>query len=524
MKKLLIALLILPGWLLAIMYLLHVYMGYGNESLSYLLSSESPGRIIFHAFVLFAPVASTALGVFTADRMRLLDRLRDLSGRYEDYYQHAPYGYHSIGPDMTLLEVNDTWLDMLGYGRDEVVGRMRMWEFLPRDDRESSRAILQGLIQDGKIENKELVFLRKDGERLPVLISSTAVYDDRGGFLRSRTIVKDNTQRKHMDEALTMVARRWSETFDTMPWGVMVLDRDLHVLRSNRYFDKHPELSPRELAATRCKVALAKAKMRSLGADSNGTHVEEYMDEALDRHFRMYLSPMGGDGDSVVSVVDVTDLRKGEKKLMDSRNAFFNMLKDASMAYGELEEVHTGLIHALANAIDAKSPWTKGHSERVTRYSIALGEAIELPHRDLDKLRTAALLHDIGKIGTYDFLLDKTTSLTDDEYTEIKLHPGRAAEILGPINRFGEIIEIVRHHHEHFDGGGYPAGLKGDEIPLMARILCVADSYDSMTADRPYRSARSRQFAEEELAACSGTHFAPQLVEVFIKLLREEKV
>ena len=264
--------------------------------------------------------------------------------------------------------------------------------------------------------------------------------------------------------------------------------------------------------------------MRSSGADSNGTHVEEYMDEALDRHFRMYMSPMGGDGDSVVSIVDITDLRKGEKKLLDSRNAFFNMLKDASIAYGELEEVHTGLIHALANAIDAKSPWTKGHSERVTRYSIALGEAIDLPHRDLDKLRIAALLHDIGKIGTYDFLLDKETSLTDDEYTEIKLHPARAAEILGPINRFGEIIEIVRHHHEYFDGRGYPDGLKGEEIPLMARILCVADSFDSMTADRPYRSARSRMFAEEELSACSGTHFDPHLTEVFIELIREEKV
>ena len=130
----------------------------------------------------------------------------------------------------------------------------------------------------------------------------------------------------------------------------------------------------------------------------------------------------------------------------------------------------------------------------------------------------------MGKIGTYDVLLEKPTSLTDDEYSVVKRHPEKAAEILRPIGRFGDIIEVVRHHHERYDGKGYPDGLMGEEIPFMARILCIADSYDSMTADRPYRLARDAEFAAGELRSCSGSHFDPALVDVFVKLIDEGRV
>ncbi len=524
MKKVFIVFLVLPGWFLTTAYLIFEYQEYGPGLVGHLFDTSSVSRVIFHIVIMLAPVASTSLGVFANARIKLLERLSEMNDLYRDYYSNAPCGYHSIGPDMVFLDVNDTWLEMFGYRRDEVVGRIRVSEMFPEEDRANARKVFNRLIESGRIENEEMVITAKDGSRMPVLISSTAVYDDRGEFLRSRTIVQDDTERKQMDNILREIAAHWSSTFDSMPWGVMLLDREYRVLRTNGYLDRHPELMPKELALNRCRTAIEKLKEDGQAAGTNGGCVEEYHDEALNRHLRMYMSPVGTGGDWVASLVDVTDLRKGEKKLTDSRNAFFNMLKDASMAYNELEEVHRDLIRALANAIDAKSPWTKGHSERVTRYAMALAEAMDLPQKELETLRTGALLHDLGKIGTYDFVLDKTTTLTTEEYEQVKRHPSSGADILKPIGRLSEIVGIVRSHHEHYDGKGYPDGLKGGEIPKMARILCIADSYDSMTADRPYRAALGRDYAMKELKDCAGTHFDPEMVKIFIKLIKEMRV
>jgi PAS domain S-box-containing protein/putative nucleotidyltransferase with HDIG domain len=522
MRAFFIALLILPGWLLLSLYLIYEYHDYGPELMSHLLAVDRLDRIVFHLIMLLAPVASTSFGIFVFERLRLSDTLREVSERYMDYYENAPDGYHSIGPDMTLLEVNETWLEMFGYSREEVVGRMKAQDLLPEESRLEAGEIFRKLKEKGRFDDEEMVFLREDGTRVPVLVSSTAMYGDDGEFQRSRTIVKDISDRKIIENELVHVAEQWRSTFESMPWGIMLLDRDCSVLQKNRYFQFHPELDPVALASTRCRSTLGKLAMVSAGARSS--LVEEYHDPELDRHFQLSMSAVGNGGGYVVSLVDMSELKQSERKLIESRNAFFNMLKDVSYAYEELEEVHQGLILALANAIDAKSPWTKGHSERVTRYSMALAEAMDIGHRDLEKLRTAALLHDIGKIGTYDMLLEKPTSLTDDEYSVVKRHPEKAAEILRPIGRFGDIIDMVKFHHERYDGKGYPDGLAGEEIPLMARILCIADSYDSMTADRPYRLARDAEFAVGELKRCSGTHFDPALVEEFVKLIDEGRV
>ena len=187
----------------------------------------------------------------------------------------------------------------------------------------------------------------------------------------------------------------------------------------------------------------------------------------------------------------------------------------------DLDEMSVNIIHALASAIDAKSSWTKGHSERVSDYAMTIAEKMGMNKQEIERLRLAGLLHDIGKIGTYDILLDKAGKLTEEEWELIKLHPGRGCEILAPITEFKDILPAVRHHHERWDGRGYPNGLRGDEIPLMARILCVADSFDTMTADRPYRPAIGLSNATQEIAYCSGTQFAPEVADTFLKLVTE---
>lgn len=186
-----------------------------------------------------------------------------------------------------------------------------------------------------------------------------------------------------------------------------------------------------------------------------------------------------------------------------------------------VEEMFINVVFALCSAIDAKSPWTKGHSERVMKYAVKIAEKMGLAQVDIDKLKLAALLHDIGKIGTFDVILDKPGNLTEDEFELVKAHPSKGCEILAPIKQFKDIIPVIRHHHERIDGKGYPDGLKGKDIPLLAKILCVSDSFDSMTADRPYRASPGVEYAIEEFNRCSGTQFDAKVIETFLSTFEE---
>lgn len=214
---------------------------------------------------------------------------------------------------------------------------------------------------------------------------------------------------------------------------------------------------------------------------------------------------------------NITEIQNMEKKLIESRSAFFNMLRDLDFSYKELKKLFESLILSFINALDAKSPWTKGHSERVTNYAIATAKEMGLKEKNIETLRTAALLHDIGKIGTYEVILDKPERLSIEELALVKMHPAKGEEILSPISQLKDILPIIRSHHERIDGKGYPDGLKGEEIPLLARIITVADSVDSMISERPYRPKLRIEDALSELKRCSGTQFDPQVVEAFSK-------
>jgi len=185
----------------------------------------------------------------------------------------------------------------------------------------------------------------------------------------------------------------------------------------------------------------------------------------------------------------------------------------------DLKELLIGTVKSLSNAIDAKSSWTAGHSERVTRFALLMGKAMQLSGRELKDLELAGLLHDVGKIATCDAILNKPGTLTRGEYGDVKKHPQRGAELLQPIKQLKNIIPVIRHHHERYDGTGYPDGLSAENIPLWARIISVADAYDSMTDDRPYRKQFDQETALEELAHCSGSQFDPEVVLMFVGLM-----
>lgn len=196
-------------------------------------------------------------------------------------------------------------------------------------------------------------------------------------------------------------------------------------------------------------------------------------------------------------------------------------LKDAAR---ENNELFLGTISALAQAIDAKDPYTRGHSVRVNRYSMLIGEELDLPDAELRDLHVSSLLHDVGKIGIDDHILKKAGRLTDDEYETIKTHAALGATIMEPIPQMKPILPGLRHHHERCDGSGYPDGLKRAETPLMARIIAVADTYDAITTVRPYQQPMTDEAALARVAELRGPALDEAVVDAFFRAYRTGKV
>lgn len=233
----------------------------------------------------------------------------------------------------------------------------------------------------------------------------------------------------------------------------------------------------------------------------------------------------------IIGVSEVLN-KKGNRNFNENDLELFEALgnqiaiaiENASL-YTELDELFLSSIRAIVEAIDAKDPYTKGHSSRVVEYSLLVGEALaDISKDELKQLEVSATLHDVGKIGVPDRILGKTGKLTPVEYAYMQRHSEFGSAIIEPIAKLRELIPNIMHHHEHFDGKGYPDGLKGERIPLFARIICIADSFDAMTTDRPYRKKRSIQKALLELERRSGTQFDPKLTKIFIMVSKRRKL
>ena len=195
---------------------------------------------------------------------------------------------------------------------------------------------------------------------------------------------------------------------------------------------------------------------------------------------------------------------------------------ELSRALRDLESTYSQTLWSLVAALDAREHETGDHSQRVVRYTLAIARRIGLPEADLPSLGRGALLHDIGKIGVPDAILLKPGKLDEREWAEMRRHPQIGFEILKSIEFLGSSAEMVLCHQERFDGGGYPRGLAGEQIPIAARVFAIADTFDAMTSDRPYRRALSAEAARAEIARCAGTQFDPRCADAFLSMRPEE--
>lgn len=206
-------------------------------------------------------------------------------------------------------------------------------------------------------------------------------------------------------------------------------------------------------------------------------------------------------------------------KSIEQMNTIKTINKQLHDKNEELERAYLDTIGILRQTVEAKDPYTRGHSDRVSEYSVLIGKKLGLDEETLHILKIGGLFHDIGKIGIPDSILLKESKLSDEEYSQIKNHPMIGVHMLGDAAIFTDILPIVKHHHERYDGRGYPSQLVGDDIPYVARIAAVADTFDAMTSKRSYRDSLPIDVVRAEIERCSGTQFDPNIAKVFLDIM-----
>lgn len=228
----------------------------------------------------------------------------------------------------------------------------------------------------------------------------------------------------------------------------------------------------------------------------------------------------------LIGIINLNRKRDSEPFTEDDLNLLSTMAHEAATAienvslYRDLREGYLSIVHSMISALEVKDPYIKGHSDAVARYAVAIAKRLNISPQGIETIEMAALLHDIGKIGIHEDILNKPGKLDEEDWKEMKKHPEIGLKILNGVNFPWDIRPVIYHHHERYDGKGYPAGIKGKEIPLGARIIAVADSYDSITSERAYRKGLSKKVAIKELERVAGAQLDPEIVGVFVEMLK----
>jgi len=227
---------------------------------------------------------------------------------------------------------------------------------------------------------------------------------------------------------------------------------------------------------------------------------------------------------TITTLVRQREMKRLNEKLLSDlqvRNQELTVaLTSLESARMDVEQSYIQTIESLAVALEAKDRYTSGHSQRVRKFAVLIARALGLPKDEVDVIGQSALLHDIGKIGMLDKILNKPANLTPEERETIKAHPVIGAQILAPVRTFEKHVAGIKHHHEMYDGTGYPDKLKGTDIPIAARVVSLADSFDAMTSTRPYRIGLPLEFAIKEMQRMAGSQFCPDCVDAFVRVLR----
>jgi HD-GYP domain-containing protein (c-di-GMP phosphodiesterase class II) len=303
---------------------------------------------------------------------------------------------------------------------------------------------------------------------------------------------KTITSSLNLDETLHAIMKMVNDVIDISSGAIMLIDEETSEMKERVSFRSEPGRNPAESAH----------------------------DASIDIPLTI--------GDRTIGSFKFTSI--GMRTLSaDDKQILHTLASQAAIAienarlFERTQNAYYDTISSLAVAIEKRDPYTSGHSERVTAYASDLARFLNLSSKEIDVLQYSGLLHDIGKIGVSDSILNKKSILSENDYHLIKEHPLLGDAILSPLRFLENSQQVVKYHHERWDGGGYPDGLKGECIPLLARLISVADAFDAMTTDRPYRKAMSKEDALAEIDAGLGSQFDPDIGKAFIVMMRAVK-
>ncbi len=400
------------------------------------------------------------------------------------------------------------------------------------------------LVSEGKtsgliiVFNKEVSIYNKNdmelieilGEQIGVLLHNRLMYDDMkgkaDGMEKLMKVTLNIGSSLNMDEIIrNSLSESIRKLFMSSAGVVMLVDKK-NALRIKAQYGISDDVINKQVAENSIAGWVYKnnrnlfikdsSKLRFYNADTDNMYLKKIG----------IVSPIYQKG-KVMGVICVTK-SKGEYKrddlyLLTVLASHIGGSIEIVNLYEDVKEDYLNTIYALAAAVDAKDHYTHGHSTTVMKYSTKMAEAMKLPAEEIENIKYAALLHDIGKIGISENIINKPSKLTKEEYAVVKMHPQMGANIISKIESLKKLVPLVVGHHEWVNGSGYPGGLRGDEIPLGARIISIADAYSTMTSNRPYRAAMSIQESIKELEKFAGTQFDAKIVNIFSAILKNEE-
>jgi len=465
------------------------------------------------------------------ERKRVEAGLRESEGKFKTIMESVHDVIFQVSPLGIIQYVSPNVKELYGYKPEDLIGK-HLKKTTPIREVPKALEALKSALPGKVIKSFEINQIDSKGKIVATEINITPVKKE-GKIIAVQGIMRDITERKQAEKALLESEERYRTLFQYSGTAVVLVEEDTTISMVNKGIEKLLGCTREETIGKNFVDFLPQEEKQRLldyhEARRRGEPVlssYEIEIKRKDGEIRTVLVTVAlipGTTKSIASVLDITERKKTSQELKQKSKQIRNYARQMGRAYKTLEKAYLEMIHALVISVEARDSYTRGHSERVTQYSKEMVNKMGWKVEELKNLELACRIHDVGKIGVSDRILLKDSKLTIAEWAEMKMHPVKGAEMLNFSEYFKPIIPIVRHHHERWDGKGYPDGLKGEEIPLGARILAVADTFDAMSSARPYREAVDQKKIIKELKENARTQFDPQIVKIWLEILEEHR-